>query len=58
LPAYRGETIGQMVDAIAYLGLVPDTVVEADLTQLKAKYGAEFARRERLLAEAEKRLAK
>ena len=53
LPAFRGETIGQMGDAIAYLGLVPDVVVRADLTDLQTKYGAELARRRQLMEAAE-----
>jgi hypothetical protein len=53
LPAYRGETIGQMGDAIAYLGLIPDVVVKADLTELQKKHGAELERRRRLMAAAE-----
>jgi hypothetical protein len=58
LPAFRGETIGQMTDAIAYLGPIPDTVVKGDLTDLKSKYGGELARRRRLLDEAEALLRK
>jgi hypothetical protein len=53
LPAYRAETIGQMGDAIAYLGLIPDVVVKADLTDLQATYGAELARRRQLMEAAE-----
>jgi hypothetical protein len=56
LPAFRGETIGQMGDAIAYLGLIPDVVVRADLTDLQTKYGAELARRRQLMEAAEKLL--
>jgi hypothetical protein len=53
LPAFRGETIGQMGDAIAYLGLIPDVIVRADLTDLQTKYGAELARRRQLMERAE-----
>lgn len=53
LPAFRGETIGQMGDAIAYLGLIPDVIVKADLTDLQTKYGAELARRRQLMKAAE-----
>lgn len=53
LPAFRGETIGQMGDAIAYLGLIPDVIVRADLTDLQTKYGAELARRRQLMEAAE-----
>ena len=56
LPAFRGETIGQMGDAIAYLGLIPDVIVRADLTDLQTKYGAELARRRQLMEAAETRL--
>jgi len=53
LPAFRGETIGEMGDAIAYLGLIPDVIVKADLTDLHTKYGAELARRRQLMEAAE-----
>ena len=53
LPAFRGETIAQMGDAIAYLGLIPDVIVRADLTDLQTKYGAELARRRQLMKAAE-----
>ena len=42
-----------MGDAIAYLGLIPDVVMKADLTDLQAKYGAELARRRQLMQAAE-----
>jgi hypothetical protein len=58
LPAFRGETIGEMTDAIAYLGPIPDTVVKADLSDLQSKYGAELTRRRRLFDEAEALLRK
>lgn len=54
LPAFRGETIGQMGDAIAYLGPIPETVVRADANELQAKYGPELARRRQLMTAAEK----
>jgi hypothetical protein len=53
LPAYRGETIGQTGDAIAYLGLIPDVVVRADVADLRKKYGKELARRRQLMDAAE-----
>jgi len=53
LPAFRGETFGEMGDAIAYLGLIPDVAVRADLTELQTKYGAELARRRQLMEAAE-----
>lgn len=56
LPAFRGETYGQMGDAIAYLGLIPDVVVKADLNDLKKNYGSELARRHQLMEAAEKLL--
>jgi hypothetical protein len=45
-------TMGEVLDAIVYHGNVPDKVVPADLTVLKAKYGAEFERRGKLMDEA------
>ena len=53
LPAYRGETLGQMGDAIAYLGLIPDVIVRAGLTGLQTIYGAELSRRRQLIEAAE-----
>lgn len=53
LPAFRGETYGQMGDAIGFLGLIPDVVVKADVNDLQTKYGSELARRRNLLEAAE-----
>jgi hypothetical protein len=47
-----GYTLSDLTDAVVYHGDVPDTVVRADLTELKAKYGAEFERRGKLMEEA------
>ncbi len=47
-----GETVGDMLDAIVFYGDVSDIVVPADKTELELKYGAEFARRHRLMEEA------
>jgi len=47
-----GVPLGDVLDAIVYHGAIPDSVVRADLTELKAKYGAELERRSRLTAEA------
>jgi hypothetical protein len=46
--------MGDLLDAIAYHGNVPDSVVRADLTVLKAKLGAELDRRSKLMDEAQK----
>jgi hypothetical protein len=56
LPTFRGETYGQLGDAIAYLGLIPDAVVRADLNDLKKNYGPELARRHQLTEAADKLL--
>jgi hypothetical protein len=56
LPAFRGETYGEMGDAIAYLGLIPDVVVRANRDDLQKKYGSELARRRQLIEAAEKLL--
>jgi hypothetical protein len=45
-------TLGQVLDALVYHGEVPDSVVRADLTVLKATYGPELERRSRLVQEA------
>jgi hypothetical protein len=45
-------TMGDVTDAVVYHGAVPDTVVHADLTELKARYGTELARRGRLMDQA------
>jgi hypothetical protein len=50
--ASERATLGQVVDALVYHGAVPDSVVRADLTVLKAKYGRELERRSRLMQEA------
>ena len=47
-----GLTMGEVIDALVYHGAVPDSVVRADLTDLKAKHGAERDRRANLLREA------
>jgi hypothetical protein len=46
------STLGEVLDALVYHGDVPDSVVRADLTVLKAKYGPELGRRSRLMQEA------
>lgn len=45
-------TMGDILDAAVFHGNVPDKVVPADLTELKAKYGQEFERRRKLMEEA------
>lgn len=45
-------TLGDILDAVVYHGNVPDSVVRADLTTLKKKYGVELARRSKLLQDA------
>jgi hypothetical protein len=45
-------TMGEVIDAVVYHGDVPDSVVRADLSILKAKYGAERERRTKLIMEA------
>jgi hypothetical protein len=52
VPAEPGSTLGAVLDALVYHGAVPDSVVRADLTELKAKYGAELERRATLLRQA------
>ncbi len=47
-------TVGNSVDAIVWYGDTSDPVVRADLTELQRKYGAELARRARLMKEATK----
>ena len=47
-----GLTMGEVTDAIVYHGNVPDSVVPANLSVLRAKYGAELERRRSLLLEA------
>jgi hypothetical protein len=47
-----GLTMGDVIDAVVYHGAVPDSVVRADLTDLKAKYGAERERRANLMRQA------
>jgi hypothetical protein len=51
-----GTTLGGVLDAIAYHGRVADSVSEADLSDLQARYSAEFARRGRLRTEAQQLL--
>lgn len=46
------STLGRVLHALVYHGDVPDSVVQADLTVLKAKYGAELERRSRLIRQA------
>ena len=50
------RTLGNMVDAFAYYGDAPDTVVEPDTRDLDTKYGAEIARRQQLLSDARRLL--
>jgi len=45
-------TLGDVLDAIVYQGDVKDSVVAADLSELKAKYGPELERRRTLINEA------
>jgi hypothetical protein len=45
--------LADITDAVVYHGNVPDSVVHADRSTLKAKYGAELARRSKLIAEAQ-----
>ena len=45
-------TLGQVLDALVYHGSVRDSVVSADLTEFKNKYGTELARRRQLMSEA------
>jgi hypothetical protein len=47
-------TIGDNVDAVVWYGDTQDIVVRPDVRELNAKYGAEFARRNRLMQEAMK----
>ena len=47
-----GVSLGDVLDAVVYHGEVPDSVVRADLTELKAQYGAELERRSNLMTEA------
>lgn len=47
-------TIGETADAVVWYGDTEDVVVRPDLRELTAKYGAEFARRNRLMQEAMK----
>ena len=47
-----GLAMGDVIDAVVYHGDVPDTVVSADLSTLKAKLGAELDRRTKLTLEA------
>ena len=51
-PEAGDETLGDMVDAIVWYGDTSDIVVRADTADLKAKHGAELARRETLIQEA------
>ncbi len=44
--------MSDVTDAVVYHGDAPDRVVPADLSDLKAKYGAEFERRRKLTADA------
>jgi hypothetical protein len=48
----RKYAVGDLADALVYHGDVPDVVVPADLTELKTVYGAELARRSKLIGEA------
>ncbi|MGH7560249.1 MAG: alpha/beta hydrolase family protein [Gemmatimonadales bacterium] len=50
--ATERSTLGEVLDALVYHGDVADSVVRADLTVLKTKYGPELARRSRLIQEA------
>jgi hypothetical protein len=50
--AGQGRTLGDATDAVVYHGDVPDSVVHADLSVLKAKYRVELERRTKLLGEA------
>lgn len=45
-------TIGETADAVVWYGDTEDVVVRPDLRELTAQYGAEFARRNRLMQEA------
>lgn len=45
-------TIGETIDALVWYGGTEDVVVRPDLRELNAKYGTEFARRNRLMQEA------
>jgi len=47
-----GVSLGDVLDAVVYHGEVPDSVVRADLSALKARYGAELERRRNLMVEA------
>jgi hypothetical protein len=51
----RGNTIGQMVDAVVYYGATGDRIATGDRTALEREYGAELARRTQLFNEARKR---
>jgi hypothetical protein len=44
--------MGDVIDAVVYHGEAPDSVARADLTELKAKYGAELERRATLIRQA------
>lgn len=53
MAARPNRTLGQLTDAVVYHGDVEDVIAPAaDLTELKARYGAELARRSQLLREA------
>jgi hypothetical protein len=47
-----GVVLGDVLDAIVYHGDVPDSVVRADLSALKATYGTELERRSNLMTAA------
>jgi hypothetical protein len=43
--------LGDLLDALVWCGDASEAVIDADTTEFKAKYGAELARRARLMDE-------
>jgi hypothetical protein len=53
-PPLNTRKIGEVADAIVYHGAVPDSIVATDMATLRAQFGAELARREKILTDAVK----